>query len=246
MKSNTREKNKNDNDNHNNKAINTTAEAFGRNITTIYGLNLALSYENASIDRLEKRLSQCSVLEVRKALDRHLKQTREQQLRLRKRIQVLAGGASSSGNHKNDDAVLVESHADTMKPTNEKGRLPIPEPPSALKAIMESVGTDSERDVMESVNDLIVEKAEAIMYRAGIDALKLLQADKKTIDVLKKNLKEEETFGKWLEKNNSRIAKKLMTDQMRKVKKRAQPQQRQKEKQEQKEEEAAAATAIPE
>jgi hypothetical protein len=73
--------------------------------------------------------------------------------------------------------------------------------------------------------------------------LKLLQADKKTIDVLKKNLKEEETFGKWLEKNNSRIAKKLMTDQMRKGKKRAQPQQRQEEKQEQKEEEAATAMA---
>jgi ferritin-like metal-binding protein YciE len=236
------------NNDNNNNSISTTAEAFGRNITTIYGLNLALSYENASVDRLEQRLSQCSVLEVRKALERHLKQTREQQLRLRKRIQVLAGGGMiGSRVRKSDNAVLGDSHADTMKPTNEKGRLPIPEPPAALKDIMESVGTDSERDVIESVNDLIVEKAETIMYRAGIDALKLLQADKKTIDVLKKNLKEDEAFGKWLEKNNPRIAKKLMTDQMRKGKKGRQKQEQQKEKQEQKkeEEEEAAATAMP-
>jgi ferritin-like metal-binding protein YciE len=224
----------------NNYDINTTGEAFGRNITTIYGLNLALSYENASVDRLEQRLSQSSVLEVRKALERHLKQTREQQSRLRKRLQVLAGGLAGTGvGSKRDSDLLFESHADTMKPTDEKGRLPIPEPPAALKDIMDSIATNSERDVMESVNDLIVEKAETIMYRAGIDALKMLQADKKTIDVLKKNLKEEEAFARWLEKNNPRIAKKLMTDQMRKGKKGRQRQE--KEKQEQKEATAAAA-----
>jgi ferritin-like metal-binding protein YciE len=236
--------NKKDDENNNSNAINTSSEAFGRNITTIYGLNLALSYENSSVDRLEQRLSQCSVIEVRKALERHLKQTKEQQNRLRKRIEVLAGGVAGSEGGKSYNAVLIESDEDTMKPTNEKGRLPIPEPPASLKAIMDSVGTDSERDVWESVNDLIVEKAEMIMYRAGIDALKLLQADKKTIDVLKKNLKEEEAFAKWLEKNNPRIAKKLMTEQMRKRKKGRQ-QRRQKEKQEEKEEAAAATTAMP-
>jgi ferritin-like metal-binding protein YciE len=244
MTANRGKKNKKDDENNNSNAINTSSEAFGRNITTIYGLNLALSYENASVDRLEQRLSQCSVIEVRKALERHLKQTREQQNRLRKRIELLSGAVAGSGGSsaKSDNAVLVESDEDIMKPTNEKGRLPIPEPPASLKAIMDSVGTDSERDVWESVNDLIVEKAETIMYRAGIDALKLLQADKKTIDVLKKNLKEEETFGKWLEKNNPRIAKRLMREQMRKGKKGRQ-QRQQKEKQEQKEEEAA--TAMP-
>jgi bacterioferritin (cytochrome b1) len=108
---------------------------------------------------------------------------------------------------------------------------------------MDSIGTISERDVMESVNDLIVERAETIMYRAGIDALKMLQADKKTIDVLKKNLKEEEAFARWLEKNNPRIAKKLMTDQMRKGKKGRQKQEKEKKEQEQKEA-ASAATAM--
>ena len=61
---------------------------------------------------------------------------------------------------------------------------------------------------------MIVERAEAIMYRGGIEALQLLKADKKTIKALEKNLKEEEAFGNWLEKNNPKIAKRLMTKQI--------------------------------
>jgi hypothetical protein len=53
----------------------------------------------------------------------------------------------------------------------------------------------------------------------------------KNNDVLKKDPNEEQAFGKWLEKNNLRIAKKLMTDQMRKGKKGRQKQVQQKEKQ---------------
>jgi bacterioferritin (cytochrome b1) len=102
--------------------------------------------------------------------------------------------------------------------------------------------SDKEREVWESLNDLIVERAEAIMYRGGIQALELLKADKKTIKALEKNLKEEEAFGDWLEKNNPKIAKRLMTKQMEEKK-------RGKKKimktiQEEKEEEAVSATAV--
>jgi ferritin-like metal-binding protein YciE len=229
----------NQNDNSNNNGSSTSSEAFGRNITAIYGLNLALSYENAAIDRLQRRLSQCYVPEVKRALERHLRQTKEQQHRLRKRIEVLAGAIASGKPIMSSDTSVAGLHTDAMKATNEKGRLPIPEPPASLKGIMESVGTDREREVIESVNDLIIEKAEAVMYKAGLEALKLLQADKKTMDVLKKNLKEEERFGKWLEKNNPRVAKKLMEEQMRKRKK--EKQQLKQEKQDTKEEEQEAA-----
>ena len=61
----------------------------------------------------------------------------------------------------------------------------------------------------------------------GIQALELLKADKKTIDILKKNLKEEESFGDWLERNNPKVAKRLMTNQMEKNKKRAKKSKRQ-------------------
>jgi ferritin-like metal-binding protein YciE len=159
----------------------------------IAGLNLALSYENAAVDRLEKRLSESIVPEVKEKIKHHLYQTKEQQERLKERIKTLGRG---------------------MEPISEKGQLPIPEPPQKLKIMIESNSSDIEREVWESLNDLIIERAEAIMYKGGIQALELLKIDKKTIKTLEKNLKEEEAFGDWLEKNNPRIAKRLMTKQM--------------------------------
>jgi ferritin-like metal-binding protein YciE len=163
------------------------------NAIAVAGLNLALSYENAAVDRLEKRLSETIVPEVKQKIIHHLDQTKNQQERLRERIKVLGMG---------------------MEPTSDKGRLPIPEPPQKLKMMIESSSSDKEREVWESLNDLIVERAEAIMYRGGIEALQLLKADKKTIKALEKNLKEEEVFGDWLEKINPKIAKRLLTKQI--------------------------------
>jgi ferritin-like metal-binding protein YciE len=180
----------------NNSGSNTTSS-----VIAITGLNLALSYENAAIDRLEKRLSESIIPEVKDRLKRHLEQTREQQERLRERIEVLG------------------SVGVAIEPTYEKGRLPIPEPPRQLKMMIESTSSDKEREVWESLNDLIIERAEAIMYKGGIQALELLKVDKKTIKALERNLKEEESFGDWLEKNNPKIAKRLMTRQMEEKKK---------------------------
>jgi hypothetical protein len=54
-----------------------------RNIVTeatiLAGLDLALSYENAAVDRLQKRLSESIVPDVEDKLTRHPVQTREQQ-----------------------------------------------------------------------------------------------------------------------------------------------------------------------
>src|ERR671925_80493 len=168
------------------------------NAIAVAGLNLALSYENAAVDRLEKRLSESIVPEVKEKIKRHLDQTKQQQERLRERIKALGMG---------------------MEPISEKGRLPIPQPPQKLKIMIESTSSDKEREVWESLNDLIIERAEAIMYKGGIQALELLKADKKTIRTLEKNLKEEEAFANWLEKNNPKIAKRLMTKQLEEKKK---------------------------
>jgi ferritin-like metal-binding protein YciE len=165
----------------------------------IAGLSLALSYENAAIDRLEKRLQESVVPEVKQKIKHHLQQTREQQQRLSDRIKVLGRG---------------------IEPIAEKGRLPLPEPPQSLKIMIESNSSDYEKEVWESLNDLIIERAESIMYKGGIQALELLKADKKTIKALQKNLKEEQAFGDWLEKNNPKIARKLMTKQIQDKKKR--------------------------
>ena len=172
--------------------------SFAKGLIAISGLNLALSYENAAIDRLEKRLSECIIPEVKEKIKHHLLKTKEQQARLQERIRALGGEI-----------------------TSEKGHLPIPEPPQSLKALIESHSTDREREVWESLNDLIIERAEYIMYRGGIQALELLEADKKTIKTLEKILKEEKAFGDWLEKNNPKIAKRLMTKQLFDEKKRS-------------------------
>ncbi len=165
-------------------------------MTTLAGLNLALSYENAAVDRLEKRLSESIDSEVKEKLNRHLAQTREQQDSLKERIRALGG-----------------------EPITEMGRLPIPEPPKSLKTMIEMGSTTNEREVWESINDLIIERAEAIMYEGGIQALELLKADKKTLKTLVKILKEEESFANWLQKNNPRIAKRLMKKQLEEKKK---------------------------
>ena len=171
--------------------------SFAKGIIALSGLNLALSYENAAVDRLENRLSECIVPELKEKIQHHLAQTREQQKRLQERIRALGG-----------EIIL------------EKGRLPIPEPPQSIKVLIESRSTDNEREVWESLDDLIIERAEAIMYRGGIQALELLEADKKTIKTLEKILKEEQAFGDWLEKNNPKIAKRLMKKQLVDEKKR--------------------------
>src|SRR5947208_1564731 len=192
----------------------TAANAIG-----IAGLNLALSYENAAVDRLEKRLSESIVPEVKQKIKGHLEETKQQQERLRERIKALGGGVG-------------------MEPISEKGQLPIPQPPQKLKIMIESSSSDKEREVWESLNDLIIERAESIMYKGRIQALELLKADKKTIKALEKNLKEEEAFGDWLEKNNPKIAKRLMSKQTQDKKKKGKTTEEEKN-----EQEAVSATA---
>jgi ferritin-like metal-binding protein YciE len=192
------------------------------NAIAVAGLNLALSYENAAVDRLEKRLSESIVPEVKQKIIHHLDQTKNQQERLRERIKVLGMG---------------------MQPTSDKGRLPIPEPPQKLKKMIESSSSDKEREVWESLNDLIVERAEAIMYRGGIEALQLLKADTKTIKALEKNLEEEEAFGDWLEKNNPKISKRLLTKKIEE-KKQGKKKMTKKIQEEKEEEEAVSAVAV--
>ena len=94
--------------------------------------------------------------------------------------------------------------------------MPIPEPPQSLKAMIESGSSPNEKEIWESLNDLIMERAEAIMYEGGIQALRLLKADKKTIKALEKILKEEKAFANWLQKNNPRIAKRLLRKKKKK------------------------------
>jgi bacterioferritin (cytochrome b1) len=122
--------------------------------------------------------------------------------------------ALSYENAGSQDRLKLTIRALGGEPLIENGRLPVPEPPPSLKGMIERGSTPNEREVWESMNDLIIERAEVILYEGGIQALELLKADKRAIKVLEKNLKEEEAFAMWLEKNNPRIAKRLMKKQL--------------------------------
>ena len=67
-----------------------TGSGASANVIAIAGLNVD-SYENAVVDRLEKRLSESIVPEVKDRLIHHLEQTKEQQERIRERIKALGG-----------------------------------------------------------------------------------------------------------------------------------------------------------
>ncbi|HMH09539.1 MAG TPA: hypothetical protein VK553_02435 [Candidatus Nitrosopolaris rasttigaisensis] len=41
-----------------------------------------------------------------------------------------------------------------------------------------------------------------------------MKADKKAVKILQENLNEEKTFGSWLERNNPRLARKIMRNQL--------------------------------
>ena len=54
-----------------------SATSFAKGLIAISGLNLALSYENAAIDRLQRRVSECIVPEIKEKIKHHLAQTKE-------------------------------------------------------------------------------------------------------------------------------------------------------------------------
>ena len=49
-----------------------SATSFAKGLIAISGLNLALSYENAAIDRLQRRVSECIVPEIKEKIKHHL------------------------------------------------------------------------------------------------------------------------------------------------------------------------------
>ena len=142
---------------------------------------------------MDKRISESIVPEVKEKIKRHLEQTKGQQERLKERIKTLGGG---------------------MEPTSEKGQLPIPQPPHKLKLMIERQQFRERKRSLGIVKRFDNRTSRSYYVKGGIQALELLKIDKKTIKALEKNLKEEQAFGDWLEKNNPRIAKRLMTKQI--------------------------------
>ena len=104
-------------------------------------LNDALSVENAAIKRLQLRLRQTGIPDIKEQLQHHLDETKEQQNRLKRLISSLG-----------------------QKPTNDRGRLPITSSPKTIEKTLKKSMTDAEEELKGAKDDAIVESAEIVLY----------------------------------------------------------------------------------
>ena len=152
-------------------------------------LNSALAMENAALERVQRRIGQTVLDDVKQQLQRHFEETKQHQDRLRQIINNIGAGA--------------------ITPTKEKGQLPIATPPqSIMDEIHASRTSAAEQDLMQSVEDIIVENAEVTGYNLLIQmAEKMNMGD--TIPYLRQSLDEEERMFGWLRANTPAMFAKL-------------------------------------
>jgi ferritin-like metal-binding protein YciE len=154
-------------------------------------LNDALSIENAAIKRLQLRLRQTRLPDIKVQLQRHLDETKEQQNRLKRLISSL-----------------------DQKPTNDRGRLPVTSSPKSIEKMLKKSMTDAEEELMGAKEDAIVESAEIVLYDMLIQfaqkASVVVGGD--AIPILSQNLDEERAMLDWIKANTPVLITQLWPD----------------------------------
>lgn len=142
-------------------------------------LNLMLSIENATIERLHARLQQQSLLaEVREQLVRHLEETSEQKNRLTALVRMLGG-----------------------QPTDSRGELPSYSPPKVLADTFKTLITRPEEQELKTLEtDALIEYAEVVGYNTLIQMATTMNIGE-AIAPLRQNLQEEEKMVGWMRAN---------------------------------------------
>src|SRR5512133_1004964 len=108
---------------------------------TLY-LNEALAMENAAVERLQLRIKQTKIENVKERLRLHLEETREQQNRLKQLISDVGG----------------------KNPTKDKAQLPIPSVPKTMAKMIGRMMTSAELELKGAKEDAIIENAEIVLY----------------------------------------------------------------------------------
>ena len=147
----------------------------------ILHLNEALAIENAAVQRLQSRIKQTRIENVRQRLQVHLEETKVQQDRLKQLISDLGNGQKNAF-------------------TKDKAQLPIPAPPKSLTNIFGRMMTDAESELSSVKEDAIVENAEIIFYDMLMHLAERMNATN-AIDILLQNLSEERTMADWIKTN---------------------------------------------
>lgn len=144
-------------------------------------LNDALAMENASVERLQRRIKETDIEELKVVIQHHLDETRQQQRRLEEIITNLGG-----------------------KPTEESAGLPILTSPKSIAEDMENKATTAEWQLKYAEQDAIIENAEAVGYNMLIQwAIKVNVEN--VIPILMQNLQKEEDMRMWLRANTPKL-----------------------------------------
>ncbi|MFL6355917.1 MAG: DUF892 family protein [Nitrososphaeraceae archaeon] len=144
-------------------------------------LNEALAIENAAIQRLQSRIKQTRMENVKQRLQAHLEETKRQQDRLKQLISDLGNGQKNAA-------------------TKDKAQLPIPTPPKSLTNIFGRTMTSAEYELKATKEDAIVENAEIILYDMLTHLAERMNAVN-AIAILSESLSEERAMADWIKTN---------------------------------------------
>jgi ferritin-like metal-binding protein YciE len=150
-------------------------------------LNAALAMENAGLERLQTRIQETSLPNVKQQLQHHLQETTEHQKRLQQLISDMGGQA-----------------------TQEKLGLPLPKFPQDMLEMMNNTMTQNELELKKAEEDLIIENAELGCYHVLIQKAKVAGGQFQTAeDILSLNMQDEAKMTNWIWSNTSNMIRQL-------------------------------------
>jgi ferritin-like metal-binding protein YciE len=144
---------------------------------TLY-LNEALAMENAAVERLQLRIKQTKIENVKQRLRLHLEETREQQNRLKQLISDVGG----------------------ENPTKDKAQLPISWATKTMAKMIGRMMTSAELELKGAKEDAVIENAEIVLYDMLMHLVEKMGITS-AISVLSQSLSEEKAMADWIRTN---------------------------------------------
>jgi ferritin-like metal-binding protein YciE len=160
-------------------------------------LNEILSVENAAIERLQSRIQETSLEDIKEQLQHHLQETINQQQRLSNLIKNRGGIDTSTKadlpilNPKTETTSRVDEMISTATTTDRQNE-------EALRYIVnetENVRMKAEKELIETKQYAVIENAEIVSYNMLVEIAKKVSAND-AIPIFEQNLKEEESMAK--------------------------------------------------
>jgi ferritin-like metal-binding protein YciE len=152
-------------------------------------LNEALAIENAAVHRLQSRIKQTKIENVKQRLQAHLEETKRQQDRLKQLISDFGNGQKSAA-------------------TKDRAQLPIPIPPKSLTNMFGRMMTSAESELIAAREDAMVENAEIILYDMLTQLANRMNAAN-AITILSESLSEERAMADWIKANTPEMVTQL-------------------------------------